>query len=300
VSAKTGIEWCDATWNPVVGCDRVSPGCAHCYAKQLHDQRHTAHLAGKQVAAQYAQPFEVVQLKPERLGYPLSWRKPRRIFVNSVSDLFHDDVPDAYIAAVFGVMGYAPRHTFQVLTKRPARAREVLTKIGEKGGQAWCHGHANELFCTTARNAMLAWDRAYKPASGTPWPLPNVWLGVSVENQRWADERIPILLHTPAAVRFLSCEPLLGPVSIMDAIGRGYFGESRYVDWVIVGGESGKGAREMQPKWARDLRNELELACVPLFFKQWGGERDKRGHDDALLDGVRHVAFPEAGPVVAP
>lgn len=268
MSGRTGIQWTDATWNPVVGCTQVSPGCAHCYAKTLHDMRHAAHLAGKEMAPQYAQPFEVVQLKPERLTAPLSWRKPRRVFVNSVSDLFHDDVPDSYIFDVWSTMAQAPRHTFQVLTKRPAR--------------------------------MLRWFTEYLPeaCSGESpaeiWPLPNVWVGVSVENQRFADQRIPLLLQTPAAVRFLSCEPLLGPLDLRPylttLIGvlccpRCGFRTNRFsrcpndnaeltrdisIDWVIIGGESGKDARMFRLEWAESLIEQCRAASVPVFVKQIG------------------------------
>jgi protein gp37 len=226
---STGIEWTDETWNPVVGCDRVSPGCAHCYAKELHDKRHRAFLAGKQVAPQYAAPFETVQLIYERLERPLSWRRPRRVFVNSVSDLFHEHVPDAFIDAVFITMLRAEQHIFQVLTKRPER--------------------------------MLAYSRGRLLGL----PLPNVWLGVSVENQRWADERIPQLLETPAAVRFLSCEPLLGPLDLELDTGRA-------IDWVIVGGESGKGARPCNVDDLTDIVAQCDLADVSCFVKQLGSQ----------------------------
>lgn len=244
MSATTGIEWTDATWNPVVGCTKVTQGCKHCYAKTIHDMRHKAHLAGKKVAPQYAQPFETVQLKPERLTAPLRWREPRRVFVNSVSDLFHEDVPDAFIFDVWSTMAQAERHTFQILTKRPAR--------------------------------MLQWFNEYVPdaCSGEQpapvWPLPNVWLGVSVENQAAADERIPLLAETPAAIRFLSCEPLLEALQLdfEDISLRSWDG--RTIDWVIVGGESGKGARPMDIEWAYSIAAQCKSAGVAAFVKQLG------------------------------
>lgn len=294
MSARTGIEWTDATWNPTVGCDRVSPGCAHCYAKQLHDQRHTAHLAGKLQAVQYAHPFEVVQLKPERLAHPLSWRTPKRIFVNSVSDLFHDAVPDEYLHRVFAVMALASRHTFQVLTKRPARMQAYVTQLGRSIEPL---EHAARGLGRTFR---------WQGLSLLPWPIPNVWLGVSVENQRWANERIPLLLDTPAAVRFLSCEPLLGPLDLkrvshrvaagsrvtFDALDRHGLHQwtDTGVDWVIVGGESGPKARPMAAAWVRDLAAQCDSAGAAFFFKQWGGRTPKSGGRE--LDGRTWEALP--------
>jgi protein gp37 len=273
---STGIEWTDETWNPVVGCNQVSPGCAKCYAKELHDKRHKAYLAGKRMLPQYAQPFEVVQLKPERFEAPLHWRKPRRVFVNSVSDLFHYDVPDTFLDRVFAVMQASPGHTFQVLTKRPERMREYIAGA-ELRVAATCEEIAHEH----------EWCHAH---DDRPWPLSNVWLGASVENQRFADERIPLLLQTPAAVRFLSCEPLLGPVDLT-CIGEfeddsdyrlnGLTGEERYpgsvrrgilpgVDWVIVGGESGSKARPMALQWPRSILKQCQATGVACFVKQLG------------------------------
>lgn len=256
MSTKTGIQWTDATWNPVVGCSKVSQGCKYCYAKMLHDQRYKAFLAGKQVAAQYRVPFETVQLKPERLSFPLSWRAPRRIFVNSVSDLFHEDVPDEFILEVFQTMAQAEQHTFQVLTKRPAR--------------------------------MLRWFEEYLPdaCSGERpapvWPLPNVWLGVSTENQVTANERIPLLLQTPAAMRFISAEPLIGPIdlravrnpngSYLHCLANGYGFDDRVprLDWVIAGGESGRDARDCDLAWIRSIVRCCAAHDVPCFVKQLG------------------------------
>jgi protein gp37 len=217
----TTIEWTDRTWNPLTGCTKVSPGCDHCYAKTMHERFNGPGS------------FDTVTLHPERLKQPLRWRKPSLVFVNSMSDPFHRDVPDEYIAYMFAVMGQADRHTFQVLTKRPARMRALLSRPD---------------FFPRVKN-----DR--------PWPLPNVWLGVSVEDQKWADIRIPALRGTPAAVRFLSCEPLLGPIEL-DGL--------RAIDWVIVGGESGRGARPMHQEWANMIREQCAAAGVPFLFKQWG------------------------------
>jgi protein gp37 len=227
---KSAIEWTDATWNPVTGCTKVSPGCDHCYAERV-----TERWQGKG-------SFNRVVLHEDRLSKPLKWRKPRRVFVNSMSDLFHDDVPDAYIAEVFSVMARAPQHTFQVLTKRHGRMRSLLNR-------------------GSFRDNLATWCR--------PWPLPNVWLGVSVEDQKWADVRVPALLDTPAAVRFLSCEPLLGPVWLKAFWLQPTFPGPR-INWVIVGGESGPGARPMHADWARSLRDRCVAAGVPFFFKQTG------------------------------
>jgi protein gp37 len=232
MSGKTGIAWTDATWNPVVGCTKISLGCKNCYAKTLHDLRHQAYLAGKKIPAQYALPFETVQLMPSRLDMPSHWRAPRRIFVNSVSDLFHPDVPFWFIDQVFNVMEHTPRHTFQLLTKRGAQ--------------------------------MLAWCQKRDD------PLPvNVWLGVSVENQQTADEQIPYLVKTGAALKFVSCEPLLERVDL-ELRGRNYGIGNQFVDWVICGGESGANARPMYVGWVRNLLRQCEVSEVPFFFKQWG------------------------------
>ena len=283
MGSKTGIEWTDRTWNPVVGCKRVSPGCAHCYAKALHDKRHKAYLDGKDMPAQYSVPFEHVQVKPERLDYPLRWRQPSRIFVNSVSDLFHEDVPFTFIAEVFAVMAKATQHTFQILTKRPQRMWEFF--------QPWEH----DGYCM-GRLGTRVLD---VPRSSPNWasyllPLPNVWLGTSVENQHFADERIPHLLKTPAAVRFLSCEPLLGPMDITNYIAVYSSLDpttciAEGVEWVIAGGESGPRFRPMNLDWARDLRDQCRGAGVAFFYKQGNGLRP--GQDD-LLDGELIREFP--------
>lgn len=266
MSDKTGIEWTDATWNAVTGCTKVSAGCDHCYAETI-----ATRFAGTKA---YPDGFEVT-LRPERLDQPLRWKRPRRIFVNSMSDLFHKDVPDEFIAQIFAVMALAQQHTFQVLTKRPGRMRSLLL---------------------SDRFVEMIDESRPESFEALGWPLPNVWLGTSVENQHWADVRIPLLLETPAAVRFLSCEPLLGPVDLTRYLwltggstagpfrdyagrvrGRGGIGgqtithvAARDLHWVIVGGESGAGARPMHPDWARSLRDQCVEAGVPFHFKQRG------------------------------
>ena len=219
MAQQSTIEWTEATWNPVTGCTEVSPGCAHCYAKTFAERFRGV------PGHPYERGFDL-QLRPERLRQPLEWRKPRTIFVNSMSDLFHEDVPLDFIQQVFATMQEAQRHTFQVLTKRSERHRELAPRL--------------------------------------PWPA-NVWMGVSVEYQRWTS-RIDDLRDTLANVKFLSCEPLLGPLDL----------DLNDIDWVIVGGESGHRARPMRADWAREIRSQCQSVDVPFFFKQWGAH-DERG-----------------------
>lgn len=258
----SSIEWTDATWNPVVGCTRVSAGCDHCYAFREHDRRHLAYKRGRwpDAPAQYHHPFSRVQLLPDRLAQPLRWRKPRRVFVNSLSDLLHKDVPDDYIDRVFAVMALTPRHTYQILTKRPERMAAYMSRLMRLAP-----------YLTDTDERSFGGRRWESGEAFPPLPLPNVWLGVSVENQATADERIPHLLATPAAVRFLSCEPLLGPVNpwAFECPGDPCLCHKR-IDWVIVGGESGPHARPMHPEWVRSLRDQCVDSGVSFFFKQWG------------------------------
>jgi len=233
---KTSIEWTDASWNPVVGCTEVSPGCANCYAARLASTRlrNTYQYKGLAVIGEGSPRWtgELLFL-PERLSEPRHWKKPRRIFVCDMGDLFHEKVDITWIDQVFRMIEDCPQHTFQLLTKRAQNM-----------------------------NAYML---------GRAAVLPNVWLGVSVENQHFADERIPLLLSTPAAVRWISAEPLLGPIGI-----RRFLFPAAYekpvvgLDWVVCGGESGPNARPMHPDWARGLRDQCVAAGVPFFFKQWG------------------------------
>ncbi|OHU55958.1 hypothetical protein BKG83_17440 [Mycobacteroides chelonae] len=273
---KTGIEWTDATWNPITGCDKVSPGCDHCYAETLAERfRGTP-------GHYYERGFDV-QLRRNMLDLPLSkkWAEPRRIFVNSMSDLFHNKVSYEYIAEVFAIMALAPQHTFQVLTKRHGRMRSLLNSGG---------------FHTAVVEHMLAMTPEEQLSDvGDVLPLPNVWLGVSAEDQKRAELRIPFLMDTPAAVRFVSLEPLLARVDLWPSwlhpvmrepspenhtLGRriGKANGVGFIDWVIVGGESGPGARPMHPDWARSLRDQCVAAGVPLLFKQWGEWTPNIGH----------------------
>lgn len=255
---KSKIEWTDATWNPVTGCTKVSQGCKHCYAETVAERFWKSQYPPNEDGS--PRKFTDVRLHPERLEQPMRWKRPRRIFVNSMSDLFHERVTDHFIGQVFTLMVSANWHIYQVLTKRPQRMMEWLKN----------------------------------------WPIeptPNIWLGVSVEDQKAADERIPLLLQMPAAVRFVSCEPLLGPVDLklveFTSEDWGAWRRSRLLDWVIVGGESGANARPMHPDWARSIRDQCQAAGVPYFFKQWG-VGPSGWHDVAKVpvfrefDSVRH------------
>ncbi len=309
---KTNIEWTDDVWNPIAGCTIVSKGCTNCYAMHM-----AARLAARG-QPKYAGLTKVVNGHPVWTGkiavagepgfsQPLRWTKPRRIFVNSMSDLFHEDVPVDVIDRVFAIMALAPQHTYQVLTKRPERMRDYLANpdLEDRLTDLWRGDNSDRA----TWNILL--------------PLRNVWLGVSVEDQATADERIPLLLETPAAVRWISAEPLLGPIRLdsledcdnhrnLDALrGKeigGYRAETDRLDWVVVGGESGTGARPMHPDWARLLRDQCAQAGVPFFFKQWGewktfdpvhpkpgewvAERVGKKAAGATLDGVEHREYP--------
>ncbi len=258
----TEIQWTDETWNPVTGCTKISPGCSHCYIERTPAFR----IAGRK----FDKGHIPLRMHGDRLGQPLRWRKPRRIFVNSLSDLFHDDVSVTMIKAVWRTMAQTPQHTYQILTKRPSRMRALLE----------------------------GWE-----------PLPNVWLGVSVENQHFADERIPLLLQTPAAVRFISAEPLLGRVDLSGFVPKRQpwkpYVECRHgydacpicdsnpapaLDWVIVGGESGPGARPFDVRWARSIVEQCRNADVPVFVKQLGSNcRAYFDHREWPADTRAHV-----------
>jgi protein gp37 len=220
MATNSPIEWTDATWNPVTGCSKISPGCKNCYAEKM------AHRLKAMGQTNYRNGFELT-LQPHMLKLPLHWKKPKRIFVNSMSDLFHVDVPLSYIKEVFDVMRRAHWHQFQVLTKRAERIEELSPK--------------------------LHWE-------------PNIWMGVSIENEKYA-YRTDHLRRTAAHVKFLSIEPLIGPVGRLNLRG---------IDWVIVGGESGASARPMNPDWVTGIRDQCQRAGVSFFFKQWGGVQKKK------------------------
>lgn len=287
---QSPIEWTEATWNPIAGCSIVSPGCTNCYAMR----RVAPRLAANPATPHYAgtvQPSKAGPVWTGKIGIasdrvltaPLRWTKPRRIFVNSTSDLFHEAVPDEVIDRIFAVMALSPQHTFQVLTKRAGRMREYI------GGWT-CDGTRRLNIAAAAGRLMEDGDNAHDEVANAAWPLPNVWLGVSVEDQKRADERIPHLLATPAAIRFVSAEPLLGPIDFMmldhggkyaidalqgawawrDGAELEHGGAGARLDWIIVGGESGNGARPMHPAWARAIRDLCKMFGTAFFFKQWG------------------------------
>ena len=255
------IEWTDATWNPVTGCTKVSQGCKNCYAER--DWARLVHLP-----AYHGRAFTDVECHPERLDQPLRWKRPRRIFVNSMSDLFHPDVPDEFIDRVFAVMALANQHNFQVLTKRPRRMLDYCKTLGK-------HNGIDRVSIAAQQISSKTWFLWHKGDVG--WNLPNVHLGVSVEDQLTADERIPLLLQTPAAVRWISAEPLLGPVSLVVPFDGAKVDSAvgakpgiHALDWVVAGGESGPKARPSHPDWLRSLRDQCRAAGVPFLFKQWG------------------------------
>ena len=240
---KSQIEWTDATWNPATGCTKVSPGCAHCYIERTPPFR----VNHRRFDAKGAIP---IQLHPERLTQPLRWERPRRVFVNSLSDLFHEDIPNEFIDQVFAAMALTPQHTYQILTKRPQRMQQYISDTSTRG-----IGLGHDVVTRIAEYANVAPAEIRKR-----WPLPNVWLGVTAENQRFAHERTAVLREVPAAVHFISYEPALELVAF----------DLRGIDWLICGGESGPGARPMHPEWARSARDQCVAAGVPFFFKQWG------------------------------
>lgn len=307
MSANTKIEWSDATWNPVLGCSKVSPGCASCYAIQAAWVKQSN--PNPKVRAAYEGLVEKrpdgslnwtgrVNAIPERLEIPLRWRSPKRIFVNSLSDLFHENVSDDFIDKVFGVMALARHHTFQVLTKRPERMAAWFSERFQyrtiDGGVSW--GDRSDRVFEAMQDFTDPSNDDHFDAGGNfvwpGWPLPNVWLGTSTEDQRTADERIPHLLRTPAAVRFLSCEPLLGPVDLSSRyMVLGYCETPEpLISWVIAGGESGPKHRPMNLDWARSLRDQCAAAGVAFHFKQVGGRTPKA--NGRLLDGRTWDEFP--------
>lgn len=290
---RTKISWADATLNPAYGCSKVSPACANCYA--LRDAKRFSQnpmVADKFVGLVDSLTGEWtgrVNLFPERMEQALRWRKPRRIFVGSMTDIFHENVPDSFLDRIFAVMALARRHTFLLLTKRPKKMREYMNRFVDDA----------------------CWPQTGCPIDG---PLPNVWLGTTVENQAMAETRIPILLGTPAAKRFVSVEPMLGPVNLealdypeaydaevglLDSL-RGLTCDDSpthpALDWVICGGETGPRARIISKEWVFSLRDQCASAGVPFFFKNWGkyrGPGDWEIPAGRLVEGVEHNGIPE-------
>jgi protein gp37 len=300
------------SWNPTQGCSRVSEGCRACYAERLAARFAETGWSQGLINLKTRKWNGVVRLASHKLADPLRWREPSTVFVNSMSDLFHETLTNEQIAAVFGVMAATPRHTYQILTKRARRMREwfewvdaTCMKIADSTNPWW-----RVLHCLSeAGYAMAGDDDAPLPGgSGATWPLGNVWLGTSTENQPAADERIPDLLATPAAVRFLSVEPMLGPVDLrcvqhertfeVDAltgdhgVTRPLAGRGPRVDWIICGAESGPGARPMDHAWARSLRDQCRAAGVAFFVKQLVVNGKLRKSIDEFPEDLRFQEFP--------
>ncbi|MGD1953876.1 MAG: phage Gp37/Gp68 family protein [Sphingomonadales bacterium] len=277
----TKIEWTEQSWNPIVGCSVISPGCTNCYAMRCAGTRlkHTDAYKGLTKPSKSGPVWTgEMRLNEKALLTPLKRKKPTLYFVNSMGDLFHENAHYQWIDSVFAVMALCPQHTFQVLTKRAERMRRYMFSSQSMN----CVGEAMQRLGPKPAASISTVMRQCGAAVGPRarwWPLPNVWLGVSAEDQARANERIPLLLDTPAAVRFVSCEPLLGPIDLQ-TLERGAPRGScsalpcedggTYLDWVIVGGESGGGARPMYPDWARQIRDDCARHHVPFFFKQWG------------------------------
>lgn len=336
--APTNIEWADRVWNPVTGCTKVSAGCKNCYAETIAERFWKTQYppvpvstrADLDATSTFHRPrkFTDVQTHEDRLLDPLKWRKPARVFVNSMSDLFHEDVPCEFVDRVFAVMALAPQHTFLVLTKRPHVMRAYVDSV-DRDLRLPCVSHPRWL---GAAEELLSDLRDTTTEVPRTWPLPNVHLGVSVENQQTADERIPVLLRTPAAIRWVSYEPALGPVDFtrirtsrdyvvtLNALRGTHNAEwgpqipiGARLDWIVVGGESGPGARPFDVAWARSIVQQGKTAGVAVFVKQLGANltgdwqpevgkiltprhlRDRKGGDPCEWpEDLRVREFPEA------
>ena len=315
--ADTSIEWTEQTWNPTTGCDRVSPGCDRCYALTMAKRLKGMGSAKYQTDGdpRTSGPGFGLAMHEDVLAEPFRWKKPRRVFVNSMSDLFHAKVTDEFIAKTFAVMALTPQHTYQILSKRHGRMRSLL------GGSDFEKLVDRALLTMPVASDPKRTGRSW-PLPKPGWPLPNVHLGVSVEDQKRADLRIPALIDTPAAVRFLSMEPLIGPVDLCGPLvpgrgrprltywldGRPGFGDpvptgtgiemrplttGPRLDWVIIGGESGPGARPMNPAWATQIVQECQHSNVPVFVKQLGAvwARENSASD---TKGGKPADWPEA------
>ena len=271
------IEWTEKTWNPISGCTKISEGCKNCYAEKMANRLKAMGTKG------YENGFAVT-LHRDKLDEPLKRKKPTMYFVCSMGDLFHEDVPFEFIDDVFLIMGLCPEHTFQILTKRPERMREYMLR--------------KRPAAAIVTSRYIKKVQEYVHSDKVSQNLPNVWLGVTAENQEQADKRIPILLDTPAALRFVSVEPMIGGINLE-------IGENEHIklDWVIVGGETGTGARPLRYEWVKDIQGQCEAANVPFFFKKWGKTAYQYGKVmniapasvlDGVIDGVECRAMPEA------
>lgn len=329
MATETGIEWTDVTWNPVVGCTPVSPGCLNCYAAtmalRLEAMGRPEYAGTSEKRSGRAVFTGVVRCLPDRLTEPLRWRKPRRVFVNSMSDLFNEAVPFEFVAQVYSIAVWAGWHKYQILTKRPDRSHEFFAWLRRTSGGD-CISYLIDLGCRVLCEKIRT-ACASRNANSPRWPLANVWLGTSVENQEQADARIPHLLRCPAKVRFLSVEPMLGPVNLnsvkaemadtLDVLhGERIDGGTGCVcdcfdpiDWVIVGGESGHHARPCDVDWIRSIVSQCRAANVPCFVKQVGakpvfnGAKDKAapirdpkgGNPEEWPADLRVREFPKGG-----
>lgn len=318
--SATSIQWTERVWNPLRGCSRISPGCEHCYAEGIAVRFSGPGLPFEGYATRGKGWTRKVSLLTDKLIEPMRWKTPSTIFVNSMSDLFHEAVPFEDIAAIFGVMAACPQHTFQVLTKRADRMLEFFAWVAQLGCDPWTEVHAAALSLEDGDGDV---HTRSPQASGRPWPLPNVHLGVSIENQRYAELRIALLLRCPAAVRWVSAEPLLGPLNLrqiavvdgrythvevyVDALHgtewRAATGRNHptahadagapercpRLDWVVCGGESGRGARPFDLGWARAIRDDCAAAGVPFFMKQLGAAPFDQlvMHEGRPVGGVR-------------
>ena len=263
---KTKIEWTDATWNPITGCTRVSRGCEHCYAERLAAGRLRHHRSREGLTDEHGRWNGLLRFNRQWLNQPLEWKKPRRVFVVAHGDLFHEDVPDEWIDHVFAVMAMSRQHVFQVLTKRPERMRRYLSEeVGKHPGNTVIE-RLEKRIDSRWQGKLLTWPWAHK--EDERWPLKNVWIGTSVEDQATADERIHVLFRTPAAVRWLSVEPMLEPILFSHML----YAWPPNLHWAVCGGESGPGFRPMDPDWARSIRDQCVIGGVPFFMKQMAGK----------------------------
>lgn len=301
--SKSKIEWCTDTWNPISGCTPISAGCENCYAKNWHVRFRNG-------------DFSVKKAKDKKFIEPLRAKKPKRYFVGSMTDIFHDDVDEKWLDEIFGmilaqyVFNNTENHKFLVLTKRPERMKEYFSKEPKELLKRWANvapvytDNENVCFIDLVESACCRdWDENGRNSKNSPivswgychrlFPLPNLWLGVTAENQEMADQRIPILLDTPAAGKFVSVEPMLSRVNIMKFLNYGLTG----IDWVICGGESGKGARPCNKEWVLDLEDQCAPCGIYFFFKQWGefdesGKRVGKKNAGRLLDGREYMQIP--------
>jgi protein gp37 len=283
----SNIEWTEQTWNPTTGCDRISPGCDNCYALTMAKRLKGMGSAKYQTDGdpRTSGPGFGLAVHPDVLTEPLRWKKPRKVFVNSMSDLFHARVPREFLARVFAVMAATPQHTYQILTKRPERAARILTDLctcgtGHPPGE---HFRASMEWAATSHSPTYVPGLEHGIYHRSGWPLPNVWIGTSIESDDYT-RRLDALRKTPAAIRFVSAEPLLGPLPSADFTG---------IDWVIIGGESGPGARPFQPQWAADLIDQARQAGAAPFVKQLGSVW-AREHQASDGKGGKPADWPEA------